>query len=294
MKKILIDVGSSTVKVYEFLNEKLSLILQKSILFKNDFDPEKGISQQSKQDLFELFKTIKSKNNEIPIEVYATEIFRKISPSTKQEFIKEVLNITGLNFNIISQEQESYYLTKALIDKCALSDPILIINIGGGSTELIVIKNQQVLEKHNINFGVGTIITQFPDINNSLSIVPITTVVDYVKELLPILENNPKIAFYTGGELNYMTLANYPLKSNILFDDSDHPSVISLKDFQIKNKEVFEKITFKELEDLMPQNPKWMYGARTCCAIAQAICEKYLVTIIIPSNSNIINGVVRE
>jgi len=37
-----------------------------------------------------------------------------------------------------------------------------------------------------------------------------------------------------------------------------------------------------------------MYGARTCCAIAQAICEKYLVTIIIPSNSNIINGVVRE
>jgi len=231
-------------------------MLQKSILFKNDFDPEKGISQQSKQDLFELFKTIKSKNNEIPIEVYATEIFRKISPSTKQEFIKEVLNITGLNFNIISQEQESYYLTKALIDKCALSDPILIINIGGGSTELIVIKNQQVLEKHNINFGVGTIITQFPDINNSLSIVPITTVVDYVKELLPILENNPKIAFYTGGELNYMTLANYPLKSNILFDDSDHPSVISLKDFQIKNKEVFEKITFKELEDLMPQNPK--------------------------------------
>jgi len=37
-----------------------------------------------------------------------------------------------------------------------------------------------------------------------------------------------------------------------------------------------------------------MYGARTCSAIAQAICEKYNIITIIPSNSNIINGVVRE
>lgn len=256
MKKILIDVGSSTVKVYEFFNEQLTLIFQQSILFKNDFDSEKGISQQSKQELFEVLKTIKLKNPEISIEIYATEIFRKLSPIIQQEFIKEVLQTTGLHFNIISQEQESRFLTKALIDKCTLNDPILIINIGGGSTELIIIQNKQVLEKHNINFGVGTIITQFPNINDSFSTVPVATVINYIKELLPSLENNPKIAFYTGGELNYMTLAKYPLKPNSLFNDNDHPSVITLEDFQIKNQEIFEKITFKELEDLMPQNPK--------------------------------------
>jgi hypothetical protein len=37
-----------------------------------------------------------------------------------------------------------------------------------------------------------------------------------------------------------------------------------------------------------------MYGARACSAIAQAICEKYNIITIIPSDSNIINGVVRE
>lgn len=44
----------------------------------------------------------------------------------------------------------------------------------------------------------------------------------------------------------------------------------------------------------MPDNPKWMHGARGCSAIAQAICQKYSVQTIIPSNSNIINGIIRQ
>ena len=44
----------------------------------------------------------------------------------------------------------------------------------------------------------------------------------------------------------------------------------------------------------MPENPKWMHGARACSAIAQAICQKYQVHTIIPSNSNIVNGAVRQ
>ena len=91
-----------------------------------------------------------------------------------------------------------------------------------------------------------------------------------------------------------MICANYPLQNNTLFQDKDHPFFIELNNFQIKNKNIYEKITFKELENLMPDNPKWMHGARTCSAIAQAICERYNIITIIPSNSNIINGVVRE
>jgi len=41
--KILIDVGSSTVKVYKY-SSRLNLILQRSLFFKEGFDPEGGIS----------------------------------------------------------------------------------------------------------------------------------------------------------------------------------------------------------------------------------------------------------
>lgn len=256
MKKILIDVGSSTVKIYEFNNEILNLIFQKSIFFKNEFNSQDGFSEESKKELFDLLNAVKVQSPNTPIRIYATAIFRKLLPSTKKMFVDEVLQATGLHFNIISQEMENHYLGKALLDKCNLKDPVLIINIGGGSTELIVAQDGQTIERYNIDFGVGTIINQFPNINDQLSSINIDTVIYHVKKLLPVISTNPKIAFYTGGELNYMTCAKYPLKNNTLFQDSEHQFLIELNDFQTKNKDIYEKIAFKELEALMPENPK--------------------------------------
>jgi hypothetical protein len=70
-------------------------------------------------------------------------------------------------------------------------------------------------------------------------------------------------------------------------------SIISFN-VKLPHLKIFEKISLKELENLMPENPKWMHGARPCSAIAQAICEKYNIKKIIPSHSNIINGIVRQ
>ena len=43
----------------------------------------------------------------------------------------------------------------------------------------------------------------------------------------------------------------------------------------------------------MPESPGWMFGARACSALAEAICSKYDVEHIIPSNSNLIDGICR-
>jgi len=294
MTKILIDIGSTTIKVYKFSSGKLNLLIQRSISFKEGFDPEGGISRLAKKELFELIDSIKEENKEALIKTYATGIFRKLTHEARISFIDEFFQRTGLFFNIISQDLENFYLEMALIGKCSLNEPILLIIIGGRSTELVVIYGKEAIERKNIDFGVGAINTKFPEINQSISGVELEKVVEFVKEILPNLLNNPKIAFYTGGELTYMRLANYPLKKNDLFEDEDHPFLISITDFINKNKEIFEKIKLEELEILMPNNPQWMHGARACSAIAQAICEKYNIETIIPSDSNIINGVVRQ
>jgi len=291
--KILIDVGSSTVKVYKY-SDRLNLILQRSLFFKEGFDPEGGISQKNKKELFELLEAVKEQNKNTPIKIYATGIFRKLAPESKVNFIDEVFLRTGLYFNIIDQDLESFYLEMALVGKCNLKEPLLLINIGGGSTELVVMYGKESIEKINLDFGVSKILSDFPGINNEVSNIKLEKIVEYVKSYLPPLKNRPRIAFYTGGELTYMKLAKYPLYKNNLFEDEDHPFIINFEDFREKNKEIFEKITLKNLENLMPENPKWMYGARACSAIAQAICEKYNIEKIIPSDSNIINGVIRQ
>lgn len=293
-KKLLIDVGSSTVKVYEQTSPSVSLLLARSIPFKTEFDPTKGISESTKKELYELITEIKDKSPDKPIKLFATVLFRKMEPETKKAFVDEFFLRTGLYFNIIPQELESYYLQVALVGKYQVNEPVLLINIGGGSTELVVMYGKEAIETRNIDLGVGTVLTEFPKINDQKSGVSLDTVIKFVSEKLPALDNKVKTALYSGGELTYMQLAKYSLQANKLFNDEDHPSMITLKNFSSKNKEVFEKISLRELEELMPDNPTWMHGARACSALAQAICDKYGIEIIVPSNSNLINGVSRQ
>ena len=294
MKKVLIDVGSSTIKVYTQSGQSVSQLVQRSIPFKEGFDPEGGISEANRKEFFELVDSIREQNKANILKIYATGIFRKLNPEAKVHFIDEVFSRTGLFFNIINQDLESFYLEMALVGKCLVNEPVLLINIGGGSTELVVMYGKEAVGRKSIDLGVGTIITEFPKINDPISGIGLESVVEFVKNSLPTLSNRVDIAFYTGGELTYMKLANYGLETNKLFTDNDHPVLISAMNFIDGNREVFGKVKLAELEALMPENPKWMRGARGCSAIAQAICEKYDVKTVIPSDSNIVNGIARQ
>ncbi len=293
--KILIDVGSSTIKAYKKDESgSVKLFLTRSILFKEGFSSEKGISKKNKKELFETIKAIKNKNPDTLIKIYATSIFREFSKKAKIDFIDEFFQRTNLFFNIISHDLENFYLEKALTGKCSLEEPVLLMNIGGGSSELVVMYGDEAAERHNIKIGVGAILSEFKGINKPISKIKIEKIVEFVKSKLPQLSNKVKVAFYSGGELNYMKLAEYPLEKNDLFSDKDHPMKISSAKFFAKNKDIFNEIKLEELENLMPDNPKWMHGARACSALAQAICEKYNIETIIPSDSNLIDGVVRQ
>ena len=118
---------------------------------------------------------------------------------TKKAFIDEFFMKTGLYFNIISQDLESFYLQVALIGKYKSDDPVLLINIGGGSTELVVMYGNEALEVKNVDLGVGTILGEFKNINGKKSGVSIEKVKKFVTKQLPNLENKFKVAIYSGG-----------------------------------------------------------------------------------------------
>ena len=294
MNTILVDVGSSTIKVYKNTKQDVEILFQKSIPFKDGFDPEGGISSVAKKELFEIIDSVKDKNKNSKIKIFATGIFRKLVKSTKVTFIDEFFGRTGLYFNIIDQDIENFYLEMALVGKCPLNEPVLLVNIGGGSMELVVMYGREAIEMKNVDLGVGTVNTQFSKINEPIAGISLNEIIDYVSNRLPSLDNKVRYAFYTGGELNYMQITGYVLETNKLFSDDDHPSVISVDNFSKRNNDIFEKLTLSELESLMSENPKWMHGARGCSAIAQAVFQKYLIQSVIPSNSNLINGVARQ
>jgi len=293
-EKIILDVGSSTIKVYKITNGKLKHIQNKSIFFKEGFTCDFGIEEKNKKLLLDFLKRIKTDNHGLLIEIYATSIFRKMKAVTRQQFVDDIFESTGLYFNIIPHDIESFYMQQALVGKYN-NDLALIINIGGGSTELIVMKGRDVLKTHELeNLGVGTLITKYPEINNPLSGVGIGDLVKEVEEVLPDIDQNIETAFYSGGELTYMKLSGYNLIKNNLFQDESHPNLISFVNFQERNNDIFKKVTLESLKKLMTENPKWMHGARACSAVAQAICKKYSIKNIIPSDSNLVDGIFRR
>ena len=82
------DIGSSTIKLYEYKNE-LTLIEEKSIMFKKGFS-EEGIQKQNIEKMMEFIQEVKEKYNlnKNNTEIYATGIWRKI-PTSQLKNVKE-------------------------------------------------------------------------------------------------------------------------------------------------------------------------------------------------------------
>lgn len=291
--KIYIDFGSSTTKIYKF-GDKLQHLADISFPLKEGFDPEIGFSSINESKLLEIIKSIKRQHPNIPIRIFATAIFRKMTKKAQEHLKDRLFSETKVLVNVIDHELESSYLEMALVQKSNLGEPVLLLNIGGGSTEIVIMKRLDVVERFNLDLGVATINKTFTGINDPLATVNYSEILKFVKKHLTKLNYPVKVGFYSGGELNYMRLTGYNLTKNSLFEDKEHPFQISLKNFQARNHQILFNVNLDKLCALMPENPTWMHGARGSSLIAQAIFEFYKIKNIIPSDADLIHGVVRQ
>jgi exopolyphosphatase/pppGpp-phosphohydrolase len=195
-----------------------------------------GITEKNKQNLFDYINKIAHEHKNVPIRLYATALFRKCTAEVRRSLTDELFRKTGQFFNIISHEPEGHYLEKALAGSYSLDIPLLLINIGGDSTELIVMENGLVKERHNLDLGVMTVLKDFPLLNESLSPYKLDEVVASISNRMPKTNYKTQYAIYNGGELTYMRLAGYKLNKNDIFTDGNHPSQISLDDFSARNQ----------------------------------------------------------
>lgn len=296
MKEYYIDLGSSTIKVHEYAGT-LTLLEEKSIYFKNNFDANTGISKENLDELVDYFKNIKEKYHLLfeNTHIYVTGIFRELSLDKKREYTKLFNDELDLNFHIISHGIENYYLQKAMQNDYN-NKKVLIINMGGKTTELVTYKNNEIVSTHNLKVGVADILNNFEDINKDKCPVNIADIEKLVLERLGdlTLDNDYDAAIFTGGEERFEKLTNFNLVENTLFDDGIHKYMLTIDDYIEGTERVFYDITLEELYKLMPGNPKWMDGARAGAIIPLVLFKLTNSKYIIPSDLNLINGVIND
>ena len=286
------DIGSSTVKLYEYRTE-FKLIEEKSIMFKKEFS-EDGIIKENIDKLLKFIKDVKGKYNltEKNAKIFATGIWRKI-PNTQLEDVKIKFKELNLNFNVISHEKENFYFEKAMEGN--YHNRVMMVNMGGKTTELVIFNNDKVENRVNLNVGVSDVFDKFKNINNLDSGITKEEVINYLETLIPEnIDFNCDIAIHTGGELRFQKLVKYNLQENKFFNDGIHKEYVTYEDFDKKNEEILKNTSLEELRCLMPSNPDWMNGAKAGIMLGEAIFKKAHIKYIIPSDLNLINGVVKE
>ena len=296
MKNYYIDLGSSTIKVYEYKDE-LKLLDEHSIYFKNDFDSEKGISKSNLDELCNYFSELQSKYDMkyYNTYIYVTGIFRNLTLDRKQDLVKLFNDKFDLHFNIISHGIENYYLGKAM-ENDYNDKKVLIINMGGKTTELVTYVGTKITNTMNLTIGVADLLNNFVRVNDKYSGNTIKEMEDFCLDKLKDIkiDKDYDCAIFTGGEERFELLTGFNLIDNTIFNDGIHKYMISLSDYIKGTEKIFDDISMNELYDLMPNNPKWMDGARSGAIIPLALFHMADIKWIIPSDLNLINGVIND
>lgn len=296
MRSYYIDLGSSTIKVYCYEHD-LELVEEHSIYFKNDFDAEKGISKNNLKELCDYFEEIKNRYDlkYYNTNIFVTGIFRNLTQKRKQDLVKLFNEKFDLHFNIISHGIENYYLTKAM-ENDYNNKKVLIINMGGKTTELVTFVGDKITDTKNLTIGVADLLNNFDKVNDKYSGDTVEDMEKFVAQRLSNikLDNDYDCAIFTGGEERFELLTGFHLVNNTLFDDNIHKYMLSLEDYIKGTEKVFYNISLEELYRLMPGNPKWMDGARSGAIIPLVLFKMANVKWIIPSDLNLINGVIND
>ena len=288
------DIGSSTIKLYKYIKE-LEQIKEKSIPFKKNYT-ENGVNIDHINELMKFMKQLKEEYhlNRENTQIYPTGIWRNIPEKQLKEIQNEFLKL-DLIFYVISHEEENNYFEKAMYGNYN-NKRIMMVNMGGKTTELVIFSNNKVEKKINLDIGVGDVNEHFPQINDIDSNLKQEEIINYIINKLKDIniDFNCEIAIHTGGELRFQKLVTYKLQENKFFNDGIHKLYVTYEDFDKKNKELLYNTKLEELHNLLPENPKWMDGAKAGIMLGQAIFKKANIKYIIPSDLNLIHGVIKE
>ncbi|MDQ3112450.1 MAG: phosphatase [Bacteroidota bacterium] len=82
--------------------------------------------------------------------------------SNGNEFVKTVLEKTGIEVQVISGEMEAEFISMGVRQAVKLTEePSVIIDIGGGSTEFIIVNDTKILWKQSFELGASRLLQRF-------------------------------------------------------------------------------------------------------------------------------------
>ncbi len=153
----IIDVGSNTIRlsIYTFENNAAKLLLNKKTMaglvsyIENGAMSPKGIQKACK--VLNSYKNICENFTINHIAVFATASLRNITNT--DEAVREITKATGLAIDVVSGKEEATLDFIGATHDLDTSHDGLLVDIGGGSTELVSFEKGQILQAVSLPIG---------------------------------------------------------------------------------------------------------------------------------------------
>ncbi|MBR5314376.1 MAG: hypothetical protein IKU45_03060 [Clostridia bacterium] len=151
------DIGSNTIKmkIYSYsdtLKEEYSEVCNAKLI---SYIKDRVLSKEGTQLLCDTVARFKSRAELLNVKdfyAFATASLRRID--SFDEVAKTVLKETGVKIDLVSGDDEAYFSfvgVKSSMD--AFPNDCIMLDMGGGSTEIVVVKDGEKNESHSMNFG---------------------------------------------------------------------------------------------------------------------------------------------
>ncbi len=148
MKTGIIDMGTNTFNLLiedeggqVYYNDKIPVKLGQGGIDHNHIAPP---AFQRGLDALSRFRTICTEKGAEQIFAFATSAIR--SADNGQQFVEEVEEQTGIRTNIIDGDREAMFIYEGVKHAITIGkSPVLIVDIGGGSTEAVIADEKGVL-----------------------------------------------------------------------------------------------------------------------------------------------------
>ncbi|MGO4887196.1 exopolyphosphatase [Anaerobacillus sp. MEB173] len=219
----LIDMGSNSIRLVIYLihsNGYYKEIHNMKIVARlsSHIEASGNLSNKGLDILIEALQNIQevTRAHQVTnVQGVATAAIRQAK--NQQDILDRISSETDFEFNVFSEYEEAYHGYLAIVNSTNIKDGISI-DIGGGSTEITVFQNRELLHYHSFPFGAITLKQRFLE-NEIPTDEEITLLKNYIQDqfqTLPWLEKYKFPVIGIGGSARNISLIhqrsiNYPL-----------------------------------------------------------------------------------
>lgn len=204
-----IDIGSNTIHIVvarchaddlEIVADEVEMVrIGESVTTSGAISPQK---RDAAITTLQAYKALAEQHGANPIFVVATEAIRKATNSS--EFLADVKNTTGLDVQLIEGNVEAtltfYGATYELAKQEHAPGVIGVMDLGGGSTELVTAQEDQITWRTSVPIGSGWLHDRYlpsnPPTTDEIEVAQ-TFLHAYLQGIRP--ESEPPALIVTGG-----------------------------------------------------------------------------------------------